>query len=93
MIGVAGTSPAMTRMGKLRLSAIFFSAISENDDAHKKPGPIEGPALYTFAVRRRLLRLGLEGGDVGVAAQGHHAHLAVAVDGHDDLGHAVTLEQ
>jgi hypothetical protein len=48
MIGVAGTSPAMTRMGKLRLSAIFFSAISKNDDAHKKPGSVFEARLFTF---------------------------------------------
>src|SRR5262249_49011241 len=59
----------------------------------RRPGSAEFHQKRGASRANRLLRRRLERRDLGLAAQRHRTHLAVAVERHDDLGHAVTLQQ
>src|SRR5262249_54406524 len=59
----------------------------------QRPSPVSGARqkLQPKWPLTSLLHLRLEGRDVGLAAQRHHAHLAVAIDRHRHLGNPVLL--
>src|SRR5258708_385752 len=84
----------------LRLDKEVMDARDErgHDDGMgpKKPSPV-ARARFTFTTGEWFYasarNLRLERRDLGLAAQRHRAHLAVPVDRHDDLGHAVALQQ
>src|SRR5262249_22824000 len=85
------------RTGRSLICDIFGKEKRWWMQSNKKPEPCcQGSACLHPRVNgscgsARGLRL--EGRDFRLAAQGHDAHLAVAIDRHDDLGDAIALQQ